>query len=75
MVRRLTLSNFEMYHEATEIRHCGTGNKDRHKDKWNRIESPEISTFMVNLLFIFIFWPHPWHVEVSGPGIEPAPHQ
>ena len=21
------------------------------------------------------FWPHPWHVEVPGPGIEPAPGQ
>ena len=21
----------------------------------------------------FSFWPHPWHVEGPGPGVEPAP--
>ena len=23
------------------------------------------------LVFCFCFWPHPWHVEVPGPGVEP----
>ena len=25
--------------------------------------------------FFFSFQPHPWHMEVPGPGIEPAPSQ
>ena len=25
--------------------------------------------------FFFFFWPCPWHVEVSGPGVESAPQQ
>ena len=25
--------------------------------------------------FIFVFWPHPQHVEVPGPGMDPAPQQ
>lgn len=26
-------------------------------------------------LLIYLFWPHPWQVEVPGPGIEPVPLQ
>ena len=25
--------------------------------------------------FFFCFWPHPWHGEIPGPGIEPMPQQ
>ena len=24
-------------------------------------------------LLLFFLWPHPWHMEVPGPGIEPEP--
>ena len=27
------------------------------------------------LSLIYLFWPHPQHVEVPGPGIEPMPQQ
>ena len=30
-----------------------------------------IPLFAFFILF-FLFWPHPWHAEVPGPGIEPA---
>ena len=24
--------------------------------------------------FLFVcFWPHPWHMDVTGPGIKPMP--
>lgn len=23
----------------------------------------------------FFFWPHPWHLEFSGPEIKPVPQQ
>ena len=26
-------------------------------------------------LYLFIFWPHPQHVDIPGPGIAPAPQQ
>ena len=26
-------------------------------------------------IIFFFFWPHPWHAEVLGPGIEPTPQQ
>ena len=26
-------------------------------------------------LYLFIFWPHPLHVDIPGPGIAPAPQQ
>ena len=32
-------------------------------------------SFFSFLLFSFLFWPHPWHVEVPRPGIEPAIQQ
>ena len=25
------------------------------------------------IIIIFFLWPHPWHMEVSGPGIESKP--
>ena len=25
--------------------------------------------------FFFIFWMHPWHMEVPRPGIKPTPQQ
>ena len=28
---------------------------------------------MVNRLFRFFLWPHPWHMEVPGPGFESEP--
>ena len=28
--------------------------------------------FFGGIFFFFFFWPHPRHVEVPGPGIEPA---
>lgn len=27
------------------------------------------------LFFIFMYWSHPWHVEVPGPEIKPSPQQ
>ena len=32
---------------------------------------------MVVFLFFYFFpfWPCPWHAEVPGPGIKPAPQQ
>ena len=29
----------------------------------------------VNVSFLVLFWPHLWHVEIPGPGIEPVPQQ
>jgi len=29
----------------------------------------------VNTLFIYLFRPRPWHVDVPGPGIEPESQQ
>ena len=26
-------------------------------------------------MFLNFIWPHPWHVEVPRPGIEPTPQQ
>ena len=26
-------------------------------------------------LVLYFFWPHPWHEEVPGPGIESVPQQ
>ena len=27
------------------------------------------------VFFCFLFWPHPWYLEVPGPGIKPTPQQ
>ena len=32
----------------------------------------EFTQFPVAFFFLFFFWLHPQHVEVSGPGIEPS---
>ena len=37
----LTLSDLKTYYKAIIIKTCGTGNKERHRNPWNRIESPE----------------------------------
>ena len=29
--------------------------------------------FIFSFLFVCLFWPHSWHVEIPWPGIEPVP--
>ena len=32
------------------------------------------NTYILYFFFNFCFWPHPWHLEVSGPGIKSPSH-
>ena len=31
-------------------------------------------TNISNFCCLLVFWPHPQHVEIPGPGIKPEPH-
>ena len=52
----------------------------RHRQKGQQLKNPSEGCAGVFVLFLqffpslnpffFFFWPHPWHVEVSGPGTE-----
>ena len=35
----------------------------------------KLDTYMQKNATRLLFWLHPWHVEVPGPGIEPTPQQ
>lgn len=47
------------------------------KNQWQRWRMAGYSIFAPKELFLFLFiyflWPHPWHAEVPGSGIEPRP--
>ena len=43
---------------------------------------PQAASFLFFVFFFFVclflflfFWPHPWHAEVPGPRLKPAPQQ
>lgn len=41
-----TLPDIKTYHKAIVIRLCSYWHKDKKIDKWNKIKSPETSTYM-----------------------------
>ena len=43
----------------------GVNHYSRQQQKWRWI-----CPYFPHTYFLVLFWPHPWHAEVSGPGIE-----
>ena len=35
----------------------------------------ELLKLYFNLIVLYLFWPHPQHAEVPGPGVELEPQQ
>ena len=83
-VEGLILPDFEIYYKVTVSKRLLTWHKDKHIDKWNRIENLEISPYISGqLIFLFIIFfifsvflpflgPLPWHMEVPRLGVESA---